>query len=67
MSMVGLLGVLPVGLAESSTDVQDDVNGGPLGALPVGSAASTTDVEDAIDGGPPGGTAGWFDSVHHQC
>jgi hypothetical protein len=56
-----------VGPAESSTDVQDDVNGGPLGALPVGSAASTTDVEDAIDGGPPGGTAGWFDSVHHQC
>jgi hypothetical protein len=41
--MADPLGVLLVGLAASTTEVGDDVNGGPLGgALPVGPIAFTT-------------------------
>jgi hypothetical protein len=45
-------GVLAVGPAAATTDVED-VDGMPRGGvLAVGPAATTTDVED-VDGGPP--------------
>jgi hypothetical protein len=55
-----------VGPTASTTDVEDDVDGGPLGALPAGPIASTTEVQEDIDGGPPGGAVGGSDRVHHQ-
>jgi hypothetical protein len=54
-SMRGHLGELPAGPAASTTEVEDDVNGGPLGALSVGPVASTTEVADDVDDAPPGG------------
>jgi hypothetical protein len=42
--MVGPCEVLPVGLAESTTQVEGDVDGGPpRGALSAGPAASATE------------------------
>jgi hypothetical protein len=41
-----------MGLAASTTEFEDIVDGGPLGALPVGPAASTAEFEDDVDGGP---------------
>jgi hypothetical protein len=56
-----------VGLAASTTNVEDDIDGGsPRGALSVGPAASTTDVEDDVDGGPLGGATSGSDSIHHR-
>jgi hypothetical protein len=44
-----------VGLAASTIEVEEDVNGGPpYGVLSVGLAASTIEVEEDVDGGPPG-------------
>jgi hypothetical protein len=42
-----------MGSAASTTDVEDNVDGGPLGVLST-VAASTTEVEEDVDGGPPG-------------
>jgi hypothetical protein len=53
--MVDPLGSLPAGSAASTTNVEDDIDGGPWGALPVGPATSTTDAEDDFDGRPSGG------------
>jgi hypothetical protein len=54
-----------VGLAASTTEFEDDVDGGPPGGVPVGPTASVTEFEDDVDGGPPGGAAGGSGSVHH--
>jgi hypothetical protein len=45
---------LLVGPAASTTNVEDDIDGGPLGVLPMGSVVSTIDVEEDVDGGPWG-------------
>jgi hypothetical protein len=66
MLMVGPRGALSVGPAVSTTEVEDDVDGGPPRALPVGLAASTTEVEDDVDGGPPRGATGRSNSVWHR-
>jgi hypothetical protein len=58
--MAGPLGVLSVGTAAATTEVED-VDGGPLGVLAVGPAATTTEAGD-IDGGPPGGC--WWQVRH---
>jgi hypothetical protein len=65
-SMVWTLGALPAGPTASTTEVEDDINGGPpWGALSLGLAASTAEFEDDVDGGPLGGTTGGSGSVHH--
>jgi hypothetical protein len=48
-------GVLPAGPTTTTTEVEEDVDGGPLGALPADPVAATTEVEEDIDGGPPRG------------
>jgi hypothetical protein len=63
--MAGRLGVLSVFLAVATTEVEEDVEGGPLGVLSVYPAAATTEVED-VDGGPLGGAGGMSDSGHHR-
>jgi hypothetical protein len=67
MSMAGPLGALSVGLAMSTTEFEDDVDGGPprrhcrwVQQRPPSS------FEDDIDGGALGGATGRFGSVHHQ-
>jgi hypothetical protein len=45
------LGVLPMGLTTSTTEVEEDVYDGPLGALPASSTASTNEVEEDVNGG----------------
>jgi hypothetical protein len=64
--MAGSLGVLPAGLAASTTSLKMTSMAGPLGALSVGPTASTTEVADDVDGGPPEGAAGGSGSVHHR-
>jgi hypothetical protein len=59
-------GALPVCPTASTTEVGDDIDGGPLWALLVVLTASTTDFEDDVDGRPLGGTTGGSDSVHHR-
>jgi hypothetical protein len=41
-----------VGSTASTTEVEEDVDGGPPGGTTGGPAASTTDIEEDIDGGP---------------
>jgi hypothetical protein len=53
--MAGPWGVLPVGSAASTTEVEEDVDGGTLGVLPMGLTASTIEVDEDIDDGPPCG------------
>jgi hypothetical protein len=62
--MAGPVGVLLVGPAASTTEVEEDVDGWPLEALSAALAVSTTKDEKDIDGGPLGGASG-FSSVHH--
>jgi hypothetical protein len=42
-----------------TTEVEEDVAGGPPGGAPVGPTASTTEVEEDVDGGSPGGRCRW--------
>jgi hypothetical protein len=44
-----------VGLTAATTEVEEDVDGGPLGVLPVSPTASTPEVEEDVDGGAPDG------------
>jgi hypothetical protein len=44
-----------VGPTTATTEVEEDVDGGPLGVLPVGPTASTPEVEEDVDGGAPDG------------
>jgi hypothetical protein len=59
------MGALSVGLAASTAEVEEDINGGTPGGgvLPAGLTASTTNVEDDVDGGPPGVHCRWV----RQC
>jgi hypothetical protein len=50
----------------STTEVDDDINGGPPGELSVGPASSAIELENDIDGGAPGGIASECGSVHHR-
>jgi hypothetical protein len=57
-----------MGAVVATTEVEEDVNGGPLGGmLPVGLAVATIKVEEDVDGGPPGGAVGGSGSSHHRC
>jgi hypothetical protein len=49
----------------ATTEVEEDVNGGPLGVLPASPAAATTKIEEDIDGGPLGVASGGSGSGHH--
>jgi hypothetical protein len=66
--MEGPLGVLLAGPAVGTTEVEEDIDGGPLGGgvLPMGLAVATTEVVEDIYGGPVGGVAGGSGIDHHQ-
>jgi hypothetical protein len=51
------LGVLSVSPMMVTTEVIEEVNGGPLGVLLAGPVAATTEDVD-VDGGPFGGAVG---------
>jgi hypothetical protein len=44
--------------AVATTEVEEDVDGGPLGVLSASPAATTTVAKENIDGGPARGAAG---------
>jgi hypothetical protein len=50
--MTGPLWMLSISLAAATTEVEEDVDGGPLGGAGRSPAASTTEVEEDVDGGP---------------
>jgi hypothetical protein len=56
-----------VGLAVASTEVEEDIDGGPPGgALSVSPAVATTKAKD-INAGPLGDAASGSGSAYHCC
>jgi hypothetical protein len=51
--MAGPLGVLLIFSAAATTEVEEDVDGGPLGGAGRSPVATTTEDEKDVDGGPP--------------
>jgi hypothetical protein len=50
----------------ATTEVVEDVDGGPPGVLPADLAAATTEVKVDVDSGLPGGAIGGSGSSHHR-
>jgi hypothetical protein len=46
--------VLSLVLAAATTEVDENVDGGPWEVLPRARTAATTEVDEDVDGGPPG-------------
>jgi hypothetical protein len=57
---------VPASPTVGTTEVEEDIDGGPLGVLSAGLAAATTEVEKDIDGGPPRGGIGGSGNCHRQ-
>jgi hypothetical protein len=56
-----------VGSVASTTEVGDDVDGGPPGGrCRWGPVVSTTEFKDNVDGGPPRGVVDGSSDVHHR-
>jgi hypothetical protein len=57
----GALGGAAAGSIAATTEVEEDVDGGPpLEVLPVGPTTATTEVEDDVDGELPRGCCRWI-------
>jgi hypothetical protein len=66
-SMVGPLGALPVGPPASTTEFEDDVDGGTPGrCCRCIQQRPPSSFEDDVDGEPHGGAVGGSDSIHHR-
>jgi hypothetical protein len=58
-SMEDPLGVLPTGPTTTTTEFEEDVNGGPTwGVLPVGPVVTSIEFEEDVDDAPLRGAAG---------
>jgi hypothetical protein len=51
--------VLLAGLAVTTTEIEEYIDGGPLGVHPVGPAMATIEFGGEVDGRPPVGCCQW--------
>jgi hypothetical protein len=52
--------VLPASLAVATTEIGEDIDGGPPGGAAGGSGGAITEVEEDVNGRPLGGCYRWF-------